>query len=85
MKRFDNVALAPNQYQALGELRRRLFDEFDVEKAICAFASIAAGEVSLKITGLIWLEDIIEKLAQKHSVRQQEVREVFAGFPHFHF
>ena len=39
----------------------------------------------MKITGLIWLEDIVEKLAQKHGVRQQEVREVFAGFPHFHF
>jgi len=39
----------------------------------------------LKITGFIWLEDIIEKLAQKHGVQQQEVREVFAHLPHFCF
>ena len=39
----------------------------------------------MKITGLIWLEDIVEKLVQKHSVQQQEVREVFANRPHFHF
>jgi uncharacterized DUF497 family protein len=37
----------------------------------------------LRITGFIWLEDIVEKLAQKHGVRQQEVREVFANSPHF--
>jgi uncharacterized DUF497 family protein len=39
----------------------------------------------LKITGLIWLADVIEKLAQKHSVQQQEVKEVFANLPQFHF
>jgi len=39
----------------------------------------------LKITGLIWLEDIVEKLVQKHNVGQQEVREVFANLPHFRF
>jgi hypothetical protein len=37
----------------------------------------------LKITGFIWLEDIVEKLAQKHGVRQQEVREIFANRPQF--
>lgn len=39
----------------------------------------------MKITGFIWLEDIVEKLAQKHGVSQQEVKEVFANFPHFRF
>jgi len=39
----------------------------------------------LRITGFIWLEDIIEKLVQKHSVQQQEVREVFANLPRFRF
>ena len=39
----------------------------------------------MKITGFIWLEDIIEKLAQKHKVQQQEVREVFANLPRFRF
>jgi len=39
----------------------------------------------LKIVGFIWFEDIIEKLAQKHGVQQQEVREVFANLPQFRF
>ena len=43
MKRFDNVTLAPNQYQALGELRHRLFDEFDIE-AVILYGSVARGE-----------------------------------------
>ena len=43
MNRLDDLALAPNQYQALTELRRRLFDEFDVE-AIVMYGSVARGE-----------------------------------------
>ncbi len=39
----------------------------------------------MEIGGFIWLEDIIEKLERKHHVQQQEVREVFANLPHFHF
>jgi len=39
----------------------------------------------LKIEGFIWLEDIVEKLVQKHGVQQQEVREVFANLPQFRF
>jgi len=39
----------------------------------------------LKITGLIWLEDIVEKPERKHGVQQQEVREVFANLPLFRF
>jgi len=39
----------------------------------------------LKITGFIWLGDIVEKMAQKHGVQQQEVKEVFANLPHFRF
>jgi uncharacterized DUF497 family protein len=39
----------------------------------------------MKIRGLIWLEEIIEKLERKHSVSQDEVREVFANSPHFRF
>jgi uncharacterized DUF497 family protein len=39
----------------------------------------------LKITGLIWLEDVIGKLARKYSIQQQEVREVFANLPQFRF
>ncbi|MFQ5813441.1 MAG: nucleotidyltransferase domain-containing protein [Anaerolineae bacterium] len=43
MKRFDNVTLAANQYQALSELRRRLFNEFDIE-AVILYGSVARGE-----------------------------------------
>ncbi len=39
----------------------------------------------MKITGFIWHEKIIEKLEQKHSVQQQEVREVFDSRPYFRF
>jgi uncharacterized DUF497 family protein len=39
----------------------------------------------MKITGIIWLEEIVEKLAYKHRVEQQEVREVLANSPQFCF
>lgn len=38
-----------------------------------------------KIDGLIWLEDIIEKLLRKHRVNQAEVKEVLTSRPHFRF
>jgi uncharacterized DUF497 family protein len=39
----------------------------------------------VKIAGLIWLQDIVEKLWYKHHIEQQEVREVLTGGPHFRF
>jgi uncharacterized DUF497 family protein len=39
----------------------------------------------LKIEGLIWFDEIIEKLARKHKVSQNEVREIMANRPHFRF
>jgi hypothetical protein len=39
----------------------------------------------VRITGLIWLEEIADKLAWKHGVMQNEVREVFAGSSRFRF
>ncbi len=39
----------------------------------------------MKITGIIWLEDIVEKLAWKHNVKQYEVIEVFQNKPRFRF
>ena len=39
----------------------------------------------MKITGIIWLEEIVEKLARKHGVEQQEVREVLSSSPEFRF
>ena len=39
----------------------------------------------MKILGFLWLEDIVEKLVQKHGVSQRQVREVFANLPRFRF
>jgi uncharacterized DUF497 family protein len=39
----------------------------------------------MNINGLMWLRDIIEKLEQKHSVKQQEVEEIFASKPHIRY
>lgn len=39
----------------------------------------------MKIKGLIWLDEIIEKLVRKHNVQQNEVREVLSKKPHFRF
>jgi uncharacterized DUF497 family protein len=39
----------------------------------------------VKISGFIWLEEIIEKLEHKHKVKQGEVHEVFARHPQVRF
>jgi uncharacterized DUF497 family protein len=39
----------------------------------------------LKITGFIWLRDVVQKLLRKHSVTQEEVVEVFGNSPRFRF
>lgn len=39
----------------------------------------------MKISGFIWLEDIVEKLWRKHEVAPDEVAELFANKPHFRF
>ena len=39
----------------------------------------------MKISGFIWLEDIVEKLWNKHNVDAEEVLEVFSSTPHFRF
>ena len=39
----------------------------------------------MKIKGLIWFDEIIEKLARKHKVSQNGVREVLANRPQFRF
>jgi len=44
-----------------------------------------SGGNDLKIKGLIWLDDIIEKLIRKHNVQQSEVREVLSNKPSFRF
>jgi hypothetical protein len=37
----------------------------------------------LKINGLIWLEDIVDKLHWKHDIEEQEVVEVLENKPKF--
>lgn len=39
----------------------------------------------MKIKGIIWLDDVIEKLISKHGVKQQEVREIFFNASLFRF
>jgi uncharacterized DUF497 family protein len=39
----------------------------------------------LKVSGIIWLETIVEKIARKHHVSQGEIREVLRNSSHFRF
>ena len=42
-------------------------------------------DIHVRIKKLIWLDEIVEKLAKKHGVFQDEVREVLEGEPRFRF
>jgi hypothetical protein len=35
----------------------------------------------VKITGFVWLEEIVQKLIWKHSVQTEEVSEIFLNKP----
>jgi len=39
----------------------------------------------MQIHGIIWLEEIVEKLEQKHFVSQYEVVELFSMSPHYRY
>lgn len=39
----------------------------------------------MKIEGIIWLRDVVDKLATKHHVEADEVEEVLNGRPKFRF
>ncbi|MDO8752951.1 MAG: BrnT family toxin [Anaerolineales bacterium] len=39
----------------------------------------------MKITGVIWLRNIVDKLAWKHSVSTDEVEEVFSHSAHYRY
>ncbi len=39
----------------------------------------------MDISGIIWLEKIVEKLARKHHLTQDEVEEVFVNTPQYRF
>ncbi|MEQ8224255.1 MAG: BrnT family toxin [Candidatus Eremiobacterota bacterium] len=39
----------------------------------------------MKIEGIVWLRNIVDKLAFKHNVAPEEVEEVFRGKPRIRF
>ena len=39
----------------------------------------------MKISGIIWLPEIVDKISRKHRVEQDEVREVLTSSSHFRF
>jgi len=39
----------------------------------------------LKIKSLVWLDEVIEKLSQKHNVSPHEVKEILESDPNFRF
>ena len=39
----------------------------------------------MKVTGIIWLRDVVDKLAWKHAVTPDEVEEVFKQAPRYRF
>ena len=39
----------------------------------------------MRINGIIWLEDIVDKLERKHYVKKEEVKQIFANSPYFRF
>ena len=39
----------------------------------------------MRIEGIIWLDDVVDKLSFKHNVETFEVEEIFNGKPKFRF
>lgn len=39
----------------------------------------------MKVSGIIWLRDVVDKLLWKHNVTTDEVEEVFDGSPRYRF
>ena len=39
----------------------------------------------MRITGIIWLHKIVDKIESKHHLTQDEVEEVFANSPQYRF
>ena len=37
----------------------------------------------MKVTGIIWLRDVVDKLSWKHNVTTDEVEEIFTGSPRY--
>ena len=39
----------------------------------------------MKVSGIIWLEEIVDKIERKHRVKQDEIREILRSSSHFRF
>jgi uncharacterized DUF497 family protein len=39
----------------------------------------------MKVTGIIWLRDIVDKLSWKHNITIDEVEEIFGSSPRYRF
>ena len=39
----------------------------------------------MKISGIVWLQRVVDKVAAKHGLTQEEVEEVFSNKPEFRF
>ena len=39
----------------------------------------------MKISGIIWLEEIVDKIERKHRVKQDEIREILRSSSHYRF
>jgi hypothetical protein len=39
----------------------------------------------MKVTGIIWLRDVVDKLSWKHNVTTDEVEETFSDSPRYRF
>ena len=39
----------------------------------------------MKLSGIIWLEEVVEKIERKHHVMRNEVREILSRSAHFRF
>jgi uncharacterized protein len=59
----------------------------DADPAAGSTDETRSGRMSskLNIEGLIWLDEIVEKLGRKHRVEVHEVEEFFEGNPKFRF
>lgn len=54
-------------------------------KMIFAFLKISPKEITLRISEIIWLEDIVDKLQWKHHVSPSEVEQVLSRRPKIFF
>ncbi len=59
---------------------RLLQVNIDQAAGLCYDDSCRKGESPVKIVGLIWLEEIVEKLEAKHRVIPEEVEQVFHSY-----